>query len=79
MENLMTFRDPEGARPIQRIAGRLFSGSAHQWLYDEESLVALFSEAGFANPVRRDYRQGDAPDLEEIETRTGLVVEAWRP
>jgi predicted SAM-dependent methyltransferase len=79
MEDLLTFHDPEGVGRIQRVAGKLLSGSAHQWLYDEESLVALLSEAGFVNAVRRSYRDGDAPDLEEIETRTGLVVEARRP
>ena len=35
-----------------------------------------FAEAGF---VSRDIGEGDAPDLAEIETRTGLVIEAWRP
>jgi predicted SAM-dependent methyltransferase len=79
MENLMTYRDPEGARTLQRLGGKLFGGSAHQWLYDEESLRVLLAEAGFVEIIRRDYRSGDAPDLNEIETRTGLVMEARRP
>jgi predicted SAM-dependent methyltransferase len=79
MENLMTYRDPEGASALQRLGGKLFGGSAHQWLYDEESLRALLAEAGFVEIVRRGYRSGDAPDLNEIETRTGLVMEARRP
>jgi predicted SAM-dependent methyltransferase len=79
MENLMTFREPEGAKGAQRLAGKLFGGSAHQWLYDEESLRALLEEGGFVAIVRRDYRTGETPDLEKLETRTGLVMEARAP
>jgi hypothetical protein len=42
-------------------------------------LGALLREAGFSDPVRRDYRVGDLPDLERIEHRNeGLIVEARR-
>jgi predicted SAM-dependent methyltransferase len=79
MRDLMTYADPEGVSGMQRILRRAFGASAHQWLYDEESLHALIAEAGFVDVVRREFGQGELPDLDRIETRTGLVLEARAP
>lgn len=57
---------------------------AHKWLYDAASLCALFEEAGFTNPARRDYLQSRIPAdvLGRVELRSriedgaGVVVEA---
>jgi predicted SAM-dependent methyltransferase len=77
MEQLLTFSEHRGTR-MQRLVRRLVT-APHQWLYDEVSLGALLREAGFSDPVRRDYRVGDLPDLERIEHRNeGLIVEARR-
>lgn len=79
MRDLMTYTDPEGVSGIQRLVRRAFGASAHQWLYDEESLRALLEEAGFVDVVRRAFGQGELPDLDRIETRTGLALEARAP
>lgn len=79
MRDLMTYADPEGVSGVQRMVRRVFGSSAHQWLYDEESLRALLEDAGFTGVVRRSFAEGELPDLDRIETRTGLVVEARAP
>ena len=58
----------------------------HKWLYDGESLAALFLEAGFAAARIRHYLESDIPAqrLSEVEheSRTangaGVIVEAIR-
>ena len=79
MEKLATFRDTPGTR-AQRFVRRAFGSSQHQWLYDEDSLAYLLREAGFPDPVVRGYRDGDVPDLAQLENHEdSLFVEARRP
>lgn len=76
MDVLGTYRDLPGTTP-QRLIRRLISGVPHQWLYDRESLAVLLGEAGFAESVTRGYREGDVPDLDQLEHRAeSLFVEA---
>jgi hypothetical protein len=77
MQQLETHRDVEGSRAQQLI--RKFVFAPHQWLYDQDSLALLFTEAGFDNPVVRGFREGGVPDLEQLEHRPGsLFMEATR-
>lgn len=77
MTRLMTFHEVPGTR-AQQLVRRLVT-APHQWLYDEESLANVFREAGFVNPVRRAFREGDLPDLEQIEHRDdSLIIEGIR-
>jgi SAM-dependent methyltransferase len=77
MEQLMTFAERPGTR-AQRLVRRVVT-APHQWLYDETSLAELLREAGFSDPVRRPFREGELPDLERIEHREeGLMMEARR-
>lgn len=78
MQQLETHREIEGTRAQQVI--RKFVFAPHQWLYDEESLALLLTEAGFDDPRRCEYRSGAVPDLEQLEHRPGsLFMEATRP
>jgi SAM-dependent methyltransferase len=64
---LLQARGARGERPSAR----------HRWHYNERSLRALLESCGFAEPVRRAFREGLAPDLERIETREwSLFMEA---
>lgn len=77
MERLLTFHEYPGSR-AQRVIRRLVT-APHQWLYDEESLLALVQECGFAEARPRGYRDGALPDLELLELRPdSLFVEARR-
>lgn len=79
MEKLATFRDSPGSA-AQRFARRALGSSQHQWLYDARSLSHLLREGGFPDPVVREYREGDVPDLAELEHHAdSLFVEARRP
>ena len=78
MDVLGTYRDVPGTTP-QRLIRRLVSGVPHQWLYDRDSLAALLEEAGFHEVETRGYREGDVPDLDQLEHRPeSLFVEAYR-
>ena len=51
----------------------------HRYMYDYNLMRNLLNNAGF-NPIsEKQLGQGDFPDLEELETRGGLVVEACKP
>lgn len=65
---------------VRGLAQRLFTGAAHQWLYDTESLSHLLREAGFVDVERRAFRDSVFPDIELLEDRDGsLFVEGRRP
>lgn len=50
----------------------------HHWMYNEQSMRALLSEASFANITRCQYRQGKCPDLDSLDNRPehSLFMEA---
>jgi predicted SAM-dependent methyltransferase len=79
MQSLGHYTDQPGS-PVASLLRRLFTGSAHQWLYDEESLTKLFAEAGFVDAARRAYHDSAIPDIALLEDRPeSLIVEARRP
>ena len=79
MEKLATFRDAPGST-AQRFVRRVAGSSQHQWLYDAESLSYLLREGGFPDPELRRFREGDVPDLDQLEDHAdSLFVEARRP
>ncbi|MBF0183228.1 MAG: methyltransferase domain-containing protein [Magnetococcales bacterium] len=64
-------------RPVPTAAGRfqglrrlyhhLYDFNSHKWGYDAASLLALFREAGFANPRERQILDSDIDDIARIE------------
>ena len=63
------------------LQGRERSTSRHRhwWNYNETSMRALLTGAGFATSERREYRAGLCPDVERVDTRPGsLFMEAVR-
>jgi SAM-dependent methyltransferase len=58
----------------------------HRWLYDSDSLIALFEEAGFDAPRALDYldsaipieRLGEVEHASRVQGGAGIVVEARR-
>jgi predicted SAM-dependent methyltransferase len=77
------FRDPV-FRPggfAVKIYDALYDLHGHKWMYDERSLIAHITHAGFANARRRGFHDSSIPDLEGVEMRDrvedkGLCVEA---
>lgn len=73
------FVEQPGPR-VRQVLRRVFSGSSHQWLYDERSLRRLLEEAGFVDAARRGFLDSELPDIDALEDRDGsLFVEARRP
>jgi predicted SAM-dependent methyltransferase len=76
MSNLGTFVERPESRPAT-IVQRLFT-APHQWLYDEASLVRLLREGGFVDVQARAFRESELPEIELLEHRDSLFVEARR-
>jgi len=53
----------------------------HHWMYNENSMRAMLSEASFTNITRCQFRQGKCPDLELLDNRPehSLFMEADKP
>ncbi len=51
----------------------------HAWMYDADSMADRLRATGFVDVVRRDYHEGELPDLHSIETRpNSFFLEAKR-
>lgn len=50
----------------------------HHWMYNETSLVRTLLGIGFTKVARREYRQGECPDIDVLDNRPDetLFVEA---
>jgi predicted SAM-dependent methyltransferase len=51
-------------------------GHYHKWLYDEISLIQTLRRVGFVDAGRRTYLDSAIPNVEAVETREDLTVEA---
>ncbi len=52
----------------------------HRYMYDFDMLALLLGRTGFISVRRCEYREGQVPDLDELDNRPGsLVVEAAKP
>ena len=65
------------ANAVQRFVWRNISGAQHQWMYDAESLSAMFEEAGFSTVRVSGYQESAMPNIDLLEMRPESVfVEA---
>jgi SAM-dependent methyltransferase len=76
LNGLLGFRSP--TRPGGGLIGlyrRLTDLDQHKWMYDEEGLIALCREAGFARPGSRSYLESDIPHdlLAQVEKKERIV------
>jgi len=54
-------------------------GHYHKWMYDEISLILLVEAVGFQCVERKTFHQSCIPQIEVVEVRDDLIVEARRP
>jgi SAM-dependent methyltransferase len=54
-------------------------GHYHKWMYDEISLILLVEAIGFQCVERSTFHQSRIPQIEEVEVRDDLIVEALHP
>ncbi len=70
--------------PIERYVTQSKSGylsvySNHRWMYNFDEMKKVLTEAGFVNVTEMDYKKGQLPDVEILDRRGGLHVEAMKP
>lgn len=53
-------------------------GHYHKWMYDEVSLTLLIESIGFNNVQRKAFRQSAISQIEDVEIREDLIIEAVR-
>lgn len=53
--------------------------SRHRWMYNVAELSAALTGAGFVEPTERRFREGAMADVDQLDTRPGIYVEAKRP
>ncbi len=63
----------------QRAFGYQSAYGNHQWMYDFKEMQSLLSSAGFTDIREKEFRKGDMEDVEMLDTRGGLHVEAIKP
>jgi predicted SAM-dependent methyltransferase len=51
----------------------------HRWMYNFCEMRGALERAGFTDVVERTYHEGKFPDIQRVETRGGLTVEAVKP
>lgn len=77
MRDLGTYARRPASR-LSTLSQRLFT-APHQWLYDADSLTALFEEGGLVEVTARSFRDSDLPDIAQLEEREhSLFVEGRR-
>ena len=77
-------RDTRSGNRLIGVVRRVADLHEHKWMYDQEGLLAVFEEAGFARPAARQYLESAIPraSLEHVEREdrlargAGVCVEA---
>jgi len=82
---LMRYPTPFYPHFLHRIYGSWKDLHSHKWMYDAESLIALFEAGGFVQVRRREYLDSDIADIGALEERSrvlngaGVCVEGVKP
>jgi hypothetical protein len=83
---MLRARDARAGNRLIGVVRRIADLHEHKWMYDQEGLVAVFEEAGFARPAARRYLESAIPrePLEQVERAdrlcngAGVCVEAFK-
>ncbi len=67
--------------PIQKyvtseLVGYIDSYSNHRWMYNFNELSQMLRNTGFSNIRQCEFKKGQIPDVEQLDSRDGLFVEA---
>lgn len=81
---MLRAREPHAGNPVIDLVRRVTDLHEHKWMYDQEGLLAVFEEAGFAQPEARLYLDSAIPReaLQQVEREdrlcggAGVCVEA---
>lgn len=59
--------------------GYLPAYSFHRWMYNFEEMKQALTQAGFVDVQEFSFAKGNIPDVELLDSRGGLIVEAVKP
>jgi predicted SAM-dependent methyltransferase len=82
---LMRYPTPIYPHLLHRIYDSWKDLHSHKWMYDAESLIALFEGGGFVQVRRREYRDSEIEGIEQLEEESrvlngaGVCVEGIKP
>jgi len=67
--------------PIQKYVTAEHDGfssnySYHRFMFNAQELAKLLNEAGFSDIKQREFKKGEIPDVEHLDTRDGIYFEA---
>lgn len=51
---------------------------SHKWLWTNTELKQVLSDIGFDNIIECEFQKGNFPDIERIELRKGLILQAQK-
>jgi len=76
--------EPRAGNLFLRIYSSLKDLHSHKWMYDADSLIFYFQEAGLVNVREMEYLRSQIEGIEKIETGEsilngeGICVEGWK-
>ena len=82
---LMHWPNPPAGNLLYRIYNSWQDFHSHKWMYDSDSLMAVFQAAGFAEVQRRGSRESRIEDVDKVEEESrilngaGVCVEGVKP
>jgi len=82
---LMRYPTPSYPHLLRRVYDSWKDLHSHKWMYDAESLIALFEAGGFAEVRRREYLDSEIGDIGALEEQSrvlngaGVCVEGMKP
>jgi len=82
---LMRYPTPIYSHLLHRIYNFWKDVNSHKWMYDAESLIALFEAGGFVDVRRREYLDSEIEGIDELEEESrvlngaGVCVEGMKP
>ena len=82
---LMRWPTPASPNPLYRIYNAWQDFHSHKWMYDADSLAALFARTGFVEVARKDCFESRISDIREVEDPSrirdgaGVCVEGVKP
>jgi predicted SAM-dependent methyltransferase len=82
---LMRWPTPISSHLLYRIYNSWQDFHSHKWMYDGDSLVALFKRTGFVDVERRDCYDSRITDIRDVEDESrilngeGVCVEGVKP
>ena len=83
MKSALEAYESDDITPMQRFVtshehGFVSEFSTHKWMYSGKDLCKLLTQSGFSNVRVTPFRESDFPDVNLLDIRGGLHVDAQK-